>query len=65
MSLADLMIHTYLRGEDELAKSIATTIIDRLWQTRDQKLEKDQPTRRHQEVSAARLILAELGQPEP
>lgn len=58
--LSDLMIETYLRGEDQLAGMIAVDIIERLWLLRDQKLNKGAGTRRHNEVAAAMLILDEL-----
>lgn len=59
--LTDLMIDTYLRGEDNLAKLIAVKIIDRLWLIRDRKLENKDATRRHNEVVAALLILEKRG----
>ncbi len=58
--LTDLLIETYLRGEDHLAGMIAVDIIERLWLLRDQKLDRDAGTRRHNEVVSALLILDDL-----
>ncbi|MFN3153387.1 hypothetical protein [Bremerella sp.] len=58
--LTDLMIDTYLRGEDELSMVAATKIIERLWLIRDQQLNTAHADRRYNEVAAAMLILDEL-----
>ncbi|MEW4562685.1 hypothetical protein AB1K70_09175 [Bremerella sp. JC770] len=56
----DVMVECLLHGENELAQTIAAKIIDRLWQSRDQKLADRQLYLRYHDVVAAKLILESL-----